>query len=229
MLKKIGRSRAVQMLIGSAIAYYLRLVHVTGRYVIDPPTLYEDAQADLPVIIAMWHGEHFMMPFVRRGNYVVDALISRHRDGEINAIAAHKLGINTIRGSGAHNTEFRRKGGVPAFREMLASLKAGRVVALTADVPKVSKVAGAGIVRLAAHSGRAIMPVAIATSRRRRLDTWDKSVINLPFSRIVISGGPLIRVARDADDAELEAKRKTVEDGLNSITARAYALADAKQ
>jgi len=37
-------------------------------------------------------------------------LISRHRDGEFNAIAVERLGIGTIRGSGDHGSAFHRKG-----------------------------------------------------------------------------------------------------------------------
>ena len=36
----------------------------------------------------MWHGQHFMSPFFWREQHRVKVLISRHRDGEINAIAA---------------------------------------------------------------------------------------------------------------------------------------------
>src|SRR5262249_56009374 len=107
-------------------------------------------------------------------------LISLPRDGEVNAIAAERLGIETIRGSGGR---FDRKGGVGAFREMVDALAQGYSVALTADVPKVARVAGLGILMLARESGRPILPVAVATSRRIELDTWDRSAINLPFSR----------------------------------------------
>jgi hypothetical protein len=43
-----------------------------------------------------------------------------------------------------------------------------RVIVLTADVPKVARVAGLGIVTLAKHSGCPIIPVAMATSRHYR-------------------------------------------------------------
>ncbi|MCB1481464.1 MAG: lysophospholipid acyltransferase family protein [Rhodobiaceae bacterium] len=227
-LKKLGQSPAVQNLIGSAAANYFRLVHYTSSYIIDPPDIYETIPQNMPLIYAMWHGEHFMTPFANPYLDKTYVLISRHRDGEINALAASKLGARTIRGSGTHRKNIHKKGGVPAFREMLTVLKEGYCVAMTADVPKVSRVAGQGIVRLAAHSGCPILPVAVASSRRWQLDTWDKSVINLPFSRIAAAAGPLIRVERDADDEQIERLRKCVEDGMNAITARAYALADGK-
>jgi lysophospholipid acyltransferase (LPLAT)-like uncharacterized protein len=153
-------------------------------------------------------------------------LISRHRDGEINARAAERLGIGTIRGSGSHNGEFHRKGGATAFTEMLQALDDGYNVALTADVPKVARVAGLGIVKLAQHSGRPIYAVAIASSRRIELKNWDRSAINLPFSRIALIASDAITVPRDSDDATLEAARRTVENELNRVTRRAYALAD---
>ena len=155
-------------------------------------------------------------------------LISRHRDGEINARAAERLGIGTIRGSGAHNGEFHRKGGAAAFTEMLDALKQGYNVALTADVPKVARVAGLGVVKLAQHSGRPIYAVAIATSRRIELDNWDRTAINLPFSRVALVASEAIYVPRDADDAALESARQRVENELNRATARAYDIADRK-
>ena len=97
---------------------------------------------------------------------------------------------------------------------------------MTADVPKVSRVAGLGIVKLAQMSGRPIYPVAIATSRRIVLDNWDRTAINLPFGRGAVVAGAPIHVPHDADDATLELARRAVEEALNAATARAYELVD---
>ena len=148
-------------------------------------------------------------------------LVSRHRDGEINAIAAEQLGIGTIRGSGDHGVEFARKGGVGAFRQMLATLAQGCSVTLTADVPKVTRVAGLGIVRLAALSGRPIYLVAIATHNRITLRNWDRTEINLPFGRGAIVGRGPFRIAADSDDDALETARRTIQSELESATLRA--------
>jgi lysophospholipid acyltransferase (LPLAT)-like uncharacterized protein len=183
--------------------------------------------AEMPAIIAAWHGQHFLMPFIKDAKrHRAKVLISRHRDGEMNARAAEKLGIGTIRGSGAHNGEFHRKGGATAFHEMLEALKDGYNVAMTADVPKVARVAGLGVVKLAQHSGRPIYMVAMASSRRIELDNWDHTAINLPFSRIGIAASGPIFVSREADGGALEDARKQVEDELNRLTAHAYDLAD---
>lgn len=223
-LQRISRAPLAQAALGRLAASYLQLVWKTSRFELEPADIYEAIEPDLPVIVAMWHGQHFMAPFIKRAQHRVKVLISRHRDGEINAIAAQRLGIGTIRGSGDPGRRFDRKGGVSAFRQMLAALKEGYNVALTADVPKVSRVAGFGIVKLASQSGRPILPVAIATSRRIEVQNWDRSAINLPFSRGALVAGERIRVPTDVDDLSLEDFRCKVEAGLNAVTARAYAL-----
>jgi lysophospholipid acyltransferase (LPLAT)-like uncharacterized protein len=224
--KRLGRQRWVQVTAGVLAAEYLRLVYKTTGVMIDPPDGYARIDANLPVILAMWHGQHFMGPFVRRPGDRGKVLISRHRDAEINAIAAERLGVETIRGSGDVGSEFIRKGGLGAFQALLSTLQAGESVALTADVPKIARRAGRGIVMLARESGRPIFPVALATSRRYVLNNWDRTTINLPFGRGAAVCGEPVWVPADADNGALEQCRRQVEDNLNAATARVYALVD---
>jgi lysophospholipid acyltransferase (LPLAT)-like uncharacterized protein len=225
--RRIARSPALQRFIGAIAAEYLRLVWRTSRLTIEPADLYEKVEPQQPVIIAMWHGQHFMAPFLSRGHRV-KVLISRHRDGEINAFAAERLGIGTVRGSGDHGRRFDLKGGVGAFKSMLTALADGYNMALTADVPKVARVAGLGIVKLARFSRRPIYPVAVATSRRIELDNWDRSAVNLPFGRVAIVSGDPILVPEGADDAMMEQCRALVERRLGEVTDRAYEIVDRK-
>ena len=213
---------------GAFGANYLRFVWHTSRKSHEPAAIYDTVE--MPAIVAMWHGQHFLMPFLKQDDikHRAKVLISRHRDGEVNARAAERLGIGTIRGSGAHNGEFHRKGGATAFTEMLTALEEGYNVALTADVPKISRVCGLGVVKLAQYSGRPIYAGAIASSRRVELNNWDRTAINLPFSRVAVVAGEPIYVARDVDAAALEAARQRVQNELNRVTARAYVIVDRK-
>jgi len=226
LLKGIARARFVQIAAGASAAHYLRLVWYTSRFVVEPADIYQRLEPELPVIFAFWHSQHFMVPFAKPRNYRAKVLISRHRDGEVNALAAERLGVEAIRGSGDREGRFDRKGGVSGFMSMLTALKDNWSMALTADIPKVSRVAGAGIVKLAQASGRPIYPVAVATSGRITLANWDRSVINLPFSCGAIVAGEPIRVAAEADAAAIEQARVMVEQGLNAATKRAYAIVD---
>ena len=109
---------------------------------------------------------------------------------------------------------------------MLNALDEGYNMALTADIPKVARVAGLGIIKLGQLSGRPIYPVAVATSRRIVLRNWDRSTVNLPFSRAVIAVGEPVHVPEDADASLLEEKRLLVETNLNEATARAHRIVD---
>ena len=224
--RRLFRSRAIQTAGAVLAAEYLRLVWKTSSFVTEPQDVYERAARDSPVILAMWHGQHFLVPFIRRDEHRAKVLVSRHRDGEINAIAAEWLGVGTIRGSGHLSGGFIDKGGVSAFREMLTALAEGYNIALTADVPKITRVVGLGIIKLASQSGRPIYPLAVATRRRVELNTWDRTVINLPFSRAAAVVYEPVRVTVDADGSTLESERRALQASLDAATARAYAIVD---
>jgi lysophospholipid acyltransferase (LPLAT)-like uncharacterized protein len=229
MLKKIASSEAAVAIAGFLLSIHGRMLGWTNRIFRIPNATFFDPLEREPVIIALWHGEHFLMPHFGWRKDKLHILVTLHRDGEVLVRAGMRFGLQFLRGSGDHGTEFLRKKAVRAFATMLRLLKKGDSVVVTADVPKVARVAGLGIVTLAKHSGCPIVPVAMATSRRFRLSNWDRTPINLWFGRMVMVRGEPIRVARDADDAALEAARQNVEQALNDVTAQAYALADAKE
>jgi hypothetical protein len=224
--RRIGQQRWANATIGIVAAEYLRFVGTTTRFTLEPADIYARGERDMPIILAFWHGQHLLAPVARRIEHKVNMLVSRHRDGEINAVAARRLGVGTIRGSGNHGRGFVHKAGVAAFQAMLDSLAEGSSIALSADVPKVARVAGLGIIKLAQASGRPIYPSAIATSRRVVLDNWDRTTINLPFGRGAGVAAEPIRVAAETDDSGLEAARVLLEDRLNAATRRAYELVD---
>jgi lysophospholipid acyltransferase (LPLAT)-like uncharacterized protein len=224
LLRNVLRSSWLQRAVGWLAAEYLRLVWLTNKFSFDPPDVYEIVEPQMPAIFAFWHGQHFLTPFIKtKDSYKAKVLISLHRDGEFNAIAVERLGIGTIRGSGDHGSAFHRKGGVGAFKEMVRAVAENYNVAMTADVPKRSRIAGLGVIMLARESGRPIMPFAMATSRFIRLKNWDRTTINLPFGRGALVGGDIIMVPPDADAEAMEKSRAHLEATLNEATRRAYA------
>ncbi|MFG1477500.1 lysophospholipid acyltransferase family protein [Xanthobacter sp. V4C-4] len=226
MWRRLRTNRAFQLAAGTTFASYFKLVARTTRFVIEPPDIFDTIDADLPAILTFWHGQHFLTPFARKPHHRAKVLISRHADAEINAIAAERLGVGTIRGSGATSRrDFHRKGAVSATYELLATLEAGINVAMTADVPKIARKAGLGVVTIARYSGRPIIPVAMATRHRITLKSWDRASLNLPFGRgAAVVGAPLF-VPRDLDDAGLAAARDELQARLEAVTRRAEALA----
>ena len=228
LVKRITRSRAVQEALGLLVASYLKFVRRTNRFVMEPADAYDRIGPMMPVIAAMWHGQHFMIHFAKRPEDRAASLVSRSGDGEFNAIALRHLGIRAIRGSGARGRDIRKKGGISAMRAMMRALGDGEMVVMTADIPKISRVCGEGIVTLAQLSGRPIVPVAVVTSRRMDFNSWDRASIGLPFGRGAIVLGDPIHVPREADRETLETLRQSVERELDAIHERAYALVGCK-
>ena len=100
--------------------------------------------------------------------------------------------MQTVRGSGGRdNTKHIEKGGARALIALKKALASGKNVAMIADIPHgTPREAGLGIVTLARLSGRPIVPIALATSRRKVIDkSWDKTTISLPFGRASLTCG----------------------------------------
>lgn len=225
MWRRLRTNRAFQRAAGTTFASYFKLVARTTRFVIEPEDIFETIDKELPAILTFWHGQHFLTPFARKPHHKAKVLISRHADAEINAIAAERLGVGTIRGSGATSRrDFHRKGAVSATYEMLAALEAGYNVAMTADVPKIARKAGLGVVTIARYSGRPIIPVAMATRNRITLKSWDRASLNLPFGLGAAVVGPALYVPRDLDEAGLAAARDELQARLEAVSKRAEAL-----
>ncbi|MCW2308175.1 lysophospholipid acyltransferase family protein [Rhodobium gokarnense] len=228
MLKRVVKSEAFRRLIGNTLAAYLDFVDRTSTLIIEPEDIDGYYHAVVPNIVTMWHGQHFLMPFARPTNADIRVMISKSGDGDINAIAAKKLGMGLIRASGGKTArQISRRGGVRGFLEALRCLENGVSVSLTADVPKgPARVCGPGIVQLASRSGRPILPTGYATSRRITLDTWDRMAVNVPFSRCGFVAGDPIFVPSNLDEAGLKRECERVKAGLDAVIKRAYAIAD---
>jgi lysophospholipid acyltransferase (LPLAT)-like uncharacterized protein len=210
--------------IGFALAQYLKAVRRLNRFVVEPSDLATSLGAHHPAVVAMWHGQHLMIPFARAPQMTrACAMVARHRDAGLQASTLSWLNVEPIRGSGARGDKVREKGGAKALIALRKRLEEGATIAMTADVPKVARVAGLGIVTLARISGRPIVPVAVVTSRRLDFRSWDRASLGLPFGRGAMVIGDPIHVAADADPQAMEAARLAVQDGLDLAHARAYA------
>ncbi|WP_315920541.1 lysophospholipid acyltransferase family protein [Mesorhizobium sp. SP-1A] len=228
--KPLADSRFVKGAIVHLFVQAMRFIRMTNRVVPGSIRFEGSSYQDLePGIVALWHGQHLLMPAVYPSKRDLVAMVSRSADAELNAQVIEKFGIEAVRGSGGRDSaRHLDKGGAKALIALKKSLVAGKNVCMIADIPHgTPREAGMGIVLLAKLSGRPIFPAALATSRRKVLEkSWDKTTINLPFGRLAIAVGQPVHVASDADDAEMERKRQELTDQLNAATADAYRLVD---
>ena len=226
--RRFRKSDGLRTVACRLIALYIRFVWATGRWEIRNSALAERLwQEKTPFILAFWHGRMLVLPAMWPRSSPMHMLISMHRDGEIIARAIGYFGIGTVRGSAAKPGSNKDKGGAAALRGMLKALKGQEYVGITPDGPRGPRMrASEGIVTVARVSGAAVLPCSFSCRNRVVLNSWDRFVIPLPFTRGVIIWGDPIAVARDASAAEIEAVRLKIEDGLTAITDAADAAMD---
>lgn len=227
MVRAPLKTHKIPAVAGRVIARLIKHVERTSKKAFDPADLTERLYAEHPAIIAFWHGQFMMVSTLNTHQVPVKAMVARHGDAELIGNAMSELGVDLIRGAGAGGRR-KDRGGAQALRLAVRALEDGSSICMTADVPPgPARRVGEGIITLARLSGRPVIPVALATSRFLALDTWSRMTINLPRSILAAASGPPVRVPRDATPEQLEAYRRTLEDGLHDATRRAYALAGA--
>lgn len=159
-------------------------------------------------ILAFWHRHLLLMPYGYRGRRI-SVLISQSRDGELIARTVARFGIDAARGSSS-------RGGLAGMRSLLRRAEAGWDLAFTPDGPRgPASVVQPGVVLAAAATGLPIQPVAVAASRARRLHSWDRFLVPLPFASVHFVYGEPLSVARRGDltaaAAELEVRLAAAE------------------
>jgi lysophospholipid acyltransferase (LPLAT)-like uncharacterized protein len=138
-------------------------------------------------------------------------LVSPSVDGEIGALLVGHFGGRVIRGSSTHT-------GAKALRDYYQALVKENVSpVITPDGPRGPRFKfKPGAILLSQMSGRPILPMAYAATRAW-LIKWDKFVIPVPGSRIVIAIGPPRQVPRVTDAALLEAISREMEQELHRL------------
>src|SRR5262249_24334125 len=114
-LRRLSESDPALAVGGFIGATYFRVVRWTNRLERIPDASFQAPWENEPVILVVWQGEHFLVPFVAPRNRPINALVTLHRDGEVLARGGMHLGIKFVRGSGDHGKEFMRKKAVQAF------------------------------------------------------------------------------------------------------------------
>ncbi len=209
------------------MARYIKLVFATSRRDDGYGRLKDSFAKNTPLIIGGWHGTFLLAPILMPEPADVSAVVARHGDAAVMGRILERFGVKLIRGAGAGGKK-KDKGGMFALRASLRELKAGRSIAMTADVPPgPARQAGLGIITIARLSGRPILPCAAVTSRFKVLNSWSRFVVNLPFSKLVLLSGEPVYVPADADKQMMEEKRIELETKINELVARGHQMVGA--
>ncbi len=171
------------------------------------------ARQEAKAVVGTWHrGALFLVWYYRRLRPMV--MFSRSRDGDLIAGYAENLGVRAARGSTS-------RGGTTALREMLRHLQAPgpRRAATVLDGPRGPRfTVQAGMLQLARSAGVPFVPVVMSAAPAITLTrTWDRTLIPLPFSRVVVSYGDPLTIGAEIRGSHLDAKCQEVQSMMNRL------------
>lgn len=164
-------------------------------------------------IFTFWHNRVFLSTYFFQKRRIV-VMTSRSFDGEYIARFIQRFGYGAARGSST-------RGATGAIVEMARLMRAGCPTAFTIDGPKGPRcIAKMGAVLLAKKTGYPVLPFTISATKHLTIKSWDRLQIPLPFSRALAGIAAPIYVAKDANEAGLQAKRDELQRALDELCAR---------
>ena len=173
-----------------------------------------DGTGDARYLFCAWHDQILMTCFTGRPTNMA-GLVSRHQDGSYLADAMRCLGVTPIRGSSS-------RGGAQAMRQMLDAAR-DLHIAITPDGPRgPRRQAKSGIVFLASHARRAVVPTAYACRRAWRIrGSWTDMLIPMPFTTIDAMGGRPLAIPADLSREQLEHYTARLQAEMERLDAKA--------
>jgi lysophospholipid acyltransferase (LPLAT)-like uncharacterized protein len=214
-LKRFGAASAVSWALTALVRMWFGTVRVEllnrerfEKYGLNP--------ASGNIVAGVWHRNAVFLFYFFRTLGPRGVMISRSKDGDIVANVARRFGYTTMRGSSS-------KGGARALQEMIAYMKEThekRLCGTPVDGPRgPARIVKKGMLAVAKEAGVLFVPIACSGTRILTFHkAWDKSMIPLPFSKMIIDFGEPFRIAADADDADMEIMRLRAEQSLNDMT-----------
>jgi lysophospholipid acyltransferase (LPLAT)-like uncharacterized protein len=224
------RSRSGRLLRGplNGVLRYLlpRLVQLVSYFIFRTSRIdfvdreYEDRclAAGGHIVFAGLHEGMMMLPYHFRDRTNGVVMVSSSRDGDIIADTVERFGMRAVRGSSRH-------GGMRALDAMIDAVRQGGVSAgVIVDGPRgPARIAKAGAVLLARATGLPIVPGTWWARPMLRVGSWDRTIVPLPFSRIVFAFAEPLFVPPDADDASVDAAAAELTRRLDVARAKAQA------
>jgi hypothetical protein len=175
--RRLARSPLLTGALARLIAGYLRLCRASSRWQVDGTEDLRAALAEGPVIVLIWHECTLMAPldWARIG-----APLSSLRDtspvGQVSGAVQARFGLSPAAMAGGASNR-------AASRDILRRFGRGVSIGLTGDGPtgpaRVLKPAALDWARV---TGAPVFLYAFAARRHRRLSTWDRMILPLPFT-----------------------------------------------
>lgn len=136
----------------------------------------------LPRLVVLWHETLLPLLLLHR-HQGISIVVSEARDGRYLADLAERIGYQTIGGSS-------HRGRVKAMRGTVRAFDEAALIALTPDGPRgPRRVMKPGAIEAVGRAGGLVLPVAAAARPARRLASWDRFMVPVPFARVRVAYG----------------------------------------
>lgn len=213
------KAKWYQRLAARLVWVFVRGIGMTIRYRLEDRSGYFSGAPKEKIIFAIWHnrlGLALMLyeKFVRRHQpeRKIAGLVSASKDGGFLARILELFNVEPVRGSSSRR-------GAQALREMVGWGERGYDLAITPDGPRgPCYTVRDGVIATAQLTGLTIVPASYRLNWKIRLKSWDRFQIPLPFARCDIITGRVMRVPREATEAERETLRQQLEAEMRAIT-----------
>jgi lysophospholipid acyltransferase (LPLAT)-like uncharacterized protein len=196
-------------------SWLLRGLFMTLRPISVPqPILGRLIREKTPFVLAFWHGRMLCalhLAYLYR-QVRATVMVSRSQDGEFISQVSKRFGVHPTRGSTS-------RGGSRAMLQMVRRVQEGYVACVTPDGPRGPRYrVQPGVITVAQKTGASILPLAYDAEWKKVFQSWDRFIMPLPFSRIVVVYGEPISVPAHATPDMLQAKQQEVEASLRQVT-----------
>lgn len=206
------RANRLQRMAARVVFLLIRGLALTLRFRVPEEARLFRVPGQERMIFAIWHNRLAMSliiynRYVRRHDPTrrMAAMVSASRDGGLLAHILLLFGVQPVRGSTSRR-------GPQALRELTTCAEKGLDLAITPDGPRGPlHVVQEGVVSLSQLTGLPILPVSCVVKPRFELKSWDRFQIPLPFASCDVRVGDLVRVPREAGEAERSAIRQELE------------------
>ena len=213
------KAKWYQRLAARLIWFLIRSVGATIRFRLEDRSGFFSGSPKEKIIFALWHNRLALcVPLYERylrahdPSRSVVALVSASRDGGLLTHILELFNIEVARGSSSRR-------GPQALRELVSWGENGYDLAITPDGPRgPCYTVQEGVISTAQLTGLAIVPASYHLNWKFQLKSWDRFQIPLPFARCEVSTGRILRIPREANEAEREAFRAQLESEMRAIT-----------
>jgi len=194
MVKKLIKNKIIQYILALGVVIFIHIVKITSKInnlnCSIPQNFWKNKK---PFIFAFWHSQLMMISFSWSNENKINILASEHSDGRFGSIIGSFFKLKNIPRSSKNSSI--------ALKNIFKLIKKNECIGITPDGPRGpnQKVSG-GIIKLASSLQIPIIACGYWSSKNFQLNSWDKFLVTLPFSKCYFFWSDPIYVDQKIDD-----------------------------